>query len=285
MARLQPPDGCAREATLEALLRDARTGVAVESDRAIASIYTLACTDRANRDVIRRVGGVAVLVGLARVGADEQKKHAVATLGVLAGDSTRMGRSRLAHSIIWVLRCSLLTMCAMATLCCFRAGGGVTVASEDARCAADYDEARGAYGVVSESDAIDGLNTLGRFLHHPHTHADGVLGCTPVGIRVRSSIPPCLKYRTLLHEIVHYHQCAATYEQNRLVPPEQRRALQPLRPIGHYESHVDGAMFHDVTTLYPPEFWDVEFEARVLASQVATHGWAWFPTGRSRRDA
>ena len=264
----------AQAPTLAALLRDARTGVAVESVHAIASIHALACTNRANRDAIRRVGGVAVLVGIARVGTDDQKKHAGATLGILACDSMRTGRTSV-HMNWWMS----LTICAIATLSStlYRIHvGDVTVASEDVFCAAEYDEARGAYGLVSESDAIDGLNTFGRFLHHPHTHADGVLGCTPVGIHVLSTIPPCLKYQTLMHEVVHYHQCTTTYDKNRLVPSEQMRALHPLRPIEHYEEHVDDSMFHDVTNLYPPEFWDVEFEARVLSK----HKWTWLQSSR-----
>ncbi len=259
------------------LVQRVRIGTDDEKSMAATSLGVLACESKANRDQIRDAGGISALVALARVGTSEQRSHASSALAAL-GPETRNKPTFLERFEDWsragpvehhpLLTASFVVLSLLMVYIASTLRGTVgigVVFDQDAKCAEDYRRASQLYDgvVVHDAEAL-GENTNGQFRHTTRTHIDGALECIPVGIYILAHLPVCAKYRTLLHEVVHYHQCLTTHDKNRVLPPERMRSMHPLRPIWNYEPHVDRAVWEEVATHYPPEQWDVELEARAL---------------------
>lgn len=248
----------------------ARVGADEKKAHAAETLGFLALESKANRDQIRQAGGISVLIALARVGTSEQKLHASSALATL-GPETR-GKPTSCRVLDWcddwlhvrhVQKTLLATLIIVLTVTLRGTVGNDASLDESAKCADDYHRALLMYESVHDAEVL-GENINGQFRHITQTNVDGALECIPIGIYILANLPICIKYRTLLHEIVHYNQCLTTHDKNRLLPIERMRSVHPMRPVRNYEPHVDSAMQNDVVTHYQPEQWDIELEARVL---------------------
>lgn len=251
-----------------------RVGADEQKVHAAATLGILALERKENRDQIRQAGGISALVALARVGTSEQKLHASSALGTL-GPETRCKTTswrvldwcddwlRVRHAQQTLLATLIIALTVTLHVDLHGTVGNDAGVDESAKCADDYHRALLMYESVYDAEAL-GENTNGQFRHTTQTNVDGALECIPVGIYILTRLPICIKYRTLLHEIVHYNQCLTTHDKNRLLPIERMRSIHPMRPVRNYEPHVDSAMWDDVVKHYQPEQWDIELEARVL---------------------